>query len=383
MSTLLVPRNARYLQNAIEEDLAEKMVFLSGPRQVGKTTLAKTLLRKTNESLKGYFNWDDAADRKRILEKNWSPQEKLIVLDEVHKFPRWRNHVKGIFDTQKELHSFLVTGSARLNIYRRGGDSMLGRYHHYRLHPFTLGELDATNESIELLLKFGGFPEPLIKQSPKTLRRWHLERLERLIQGDLRDLENVRQLSLVEQLAEALPDRVGAPLSIKNLAQDLEVDFKTVKNWLSMLENLYYCYRIPPFGPPKIRAVKKEQKLYLWDWSEVKDPGHRLENMLASHLLKYCHYQEDSEGHRMELRFLRDIDKREVDFVVLKDRKPFFAVECKTGDRELSKHIRYFKDRTSIPHFYQVHLGKTHRSPEKGITILPFAEFSKILVTEA
>ena len=162
------------------------------------------------------------------------------------------------------------------------------------------------------------------------------------MRDDLRDLEHVREISLIEHLVDLLPERVGAPLSIKSLREDLEVDHKTVERWLTMLENLYVCFRVAPFGAPKIRAVKKERKLYLWDWSMTPEGGPRFENLVASHLLKYCHFVEDTEGHVMELRFLRDTDKREVDFVVLKNRKPLFAVECKSGERGVSPAVAYF-----------------------------------------
>ncbi len=148
---------------------------------------------------------------------------------------------------------------------------------------------------------------------------------------------------------------------------------------MAILENLYYCFRIPPYGAPKIKAVKKEQKLYLWDWSVIEDIGPRFENLVASHLLKYCHFHEDSDGHRMELRFLRDINRREIDFIVLKDKKPIFAVECKTGERSVSPHIQYFADRTNIPYFYQVHLGTIHRHIDARAQIVPFARFCKDL----
>jgi uncharacterized protein len=353
------------------------MVFLGGPRQVGKTTFAQALLKNYRDGHSGYFNWDDPEQRRKILIKDWPSHERLLVFDELHKYARWRNLIKGYYDTQKNLHSFLVTGSARLDYYRKGGDSLLGRYHYYRMHPFSLPEMGFTPDALEMLLRFGGFPEPCLKQNEKTLRRWHLQRLERIIREDLMDLERVKEISLVERLAEALPDRVGSPLSVKNLAQDLEVDFKTADRWIGILENLYYCYRIPPFGAPKIRAVKKEQKLYLWDWSQITDEGARFENLVASHLLKYCQYREDTEGYKMELRFLRDIDRREIDFVVLKDKKPLFAVECKTGEKQLSRHIPYFLERTSIPKFYQVHLGSAHRSPTEKIELLPFSTFCR------
>ena len=181
-----------------------------------------------------------------------------------------------------------------------------------------------------------------------------------MVQEDLRDLEHVREISLVEHLVDLLPARVGSPLSIANLRVDLEVDHKTVERWLQILENLYVCFRVAPYGTPRIRAVKKERKLYLWDWSSVPGEGARFENLVASQLLKYCHLIEDTEGHRMELRFLRDTDRREVDFVVLQGARPLFAVECKSGDREVAPSVRYFAERTPIPRFLQVHRGTRH-----------------------
>lgn len=312
------------------------MVFLGGPRQVGKTTFSQSLLKKYKTGHPAYLNWDDVEQRKKILEKNWPIDESLIIFDELHKYARWRNFIKGFYDTQKGSHSFLIMGSARLDYYRKGGDSLLGRYHYYRMHPFSARELGGSDQDIKGLLKYGGFPEPLFKQSEKTLRRWQLQRLERVVREDLIDLERVKEVSLLERLADALPDRVGSPLSVKNLAQDLQVDFKTADRWIHILENLYYAYRIPPFGSPRIKAVKKEQKLYLWDWSVVGSEGAKLENFVAGHLLKFCHFVEDTEGHKMELRFLRDVYKREIDFIVLKNKKPLFAVECKSGEKQLS-----------------------------------------------
>lgn len=358
----------------IAQDIQEKMVFLGGPRQVGKTTLAQSLLKNYHDDHPGYLNWDNSEHRQKILNKVWPRSQKLIVLDEIHKFKRWRNMVKGYYDTFKKTHQFLVTGSARLDYYRKGGDSLLGRYYYHRLHPLSLPELKDP-KSLSQLLKFGGFPEPFLKGQEKELKRWHLQRRERIVYSDIRDLENLRDISMMDILIDALPIRVGSPLSRKNLSDDLQVDQKTIENWLQILERVYYCYRIPPFGAPKIRAVKKEQKLYLWDWSEHDDAGKRWENFVASHLLKYCHHQEDNFGEKMELRFLRDTDQREVDFVVLKNKKPLFAVECKSNSINPSPHLRYFQERTPIPYFFQIHTGNNHRQVNDKITILPFAEF--------
>lgn len=368
----------RYLEGVIREDLKSKMVFLGGPRQVGKTTLATGLIEDYKDRHPAYLNWDNEIHKKKIREQEWPKTEPLIVLDEIHKYKSWRNLVKGFYDTLKNSHSFLVTGSARLDHFRKGGDSLLGRYHYYRLHPYSVGELNYEKNCLNKLMTYGGFPEPYSKESEKELRRWHIQRVNRLIKTDLKDWEDVKDLEKIHSLAEELPNRVGSPLSINALSKDIEVDFKTMKRWLGVLGSLYYCFQISPYGSKKIRAVKKEQKLYMWDWSQIENRGLRFENLVASHLLKYIHYQEDAEGYKMELRFLRDTDKREVDFVVLKNNKPLFAVECKTGEKAISPNILYFKQRTDIPYFYQVHLGQTHRQVDDRVAIMPFEAFSKL-----
>jgi predicted AAA+ superfamily ATPase len=374
----------RYLKAEIVTALERKMAFIGGPRQVGKTTLALSLLGPgVSERHPAYLNWDDPKIRPGLRRGELPAGEPIVILDEVHKYARWRGLVKGLYDTEKSFRSIAVTGSARLDHYRKGGDSLAGRYRYFRLHPFSLVELataagGADAEHLDALLRFGGFPEPLLGRSERALRVWQRERMTRVIRDDLRDLERVREISLIEQLADALPERVGSPLSVKSLREDLQVDHKTAERWLTILENLYVCFRIPPFGASRIRAVKKEQKLYLWDWSMVSTPGARFENLVASQLLKYCHLQEDVEGHRMELRFLRDTDRREVDFVVIKNKKPLFAVECKTGDKSASPSARYFSERTPIPVFYQVHFGERHFQTGK-VVVLPFARFCRDL----
>jgi len=371
----------RYIKGSVEEDLKGKMVFVGGPRQVGKTTFALSFLSEPGEKHPAYLNWDDVSVRPAILKGELPVKQKIIVLDEIHKFARWRNLVKGFFDTRKSEFSFIITGSARLDYYRKGGDSLQGRYHYYRLHPFSLMELNQVpaKDDFETLLKFGGFPEPCLRAEERFWRRWQRERIQRVIYEDIRDLENIKEISLLELLAEELPNRVGSPLSVKKLKELLQVAHETVERWLKIFERMYYCFRVPPYGPPKVRAVKKEQKLYLWDWSVVPESGPRLENFLASQLLKYCHFMEDTEGLRMDLRFLRDTDKREVDFVVLKEGNPLFAVECKSGERNINPSLYYFMERTPIPDFYQVHQG-TKDYEKKSIRMLPVQTFCKELL---
>lgn len=370
----MIPKR-RYLNDTIEDFLNKKMVFVGGPRQVGKTTLCLDFLKPSSVKNPAYLNWDDIHSRK-LIRNGELPAAPLLVLDEVHKYKLWRGLIKGFYDKNKGEQNYLVTGSARLDHYRRGGDSLLGRYRYVRLHPFSVNELGISSTAdLQALIKFGGFPEPYLAQSEKELKLWTRERLYRIVNDDIADLENLREYSSIETLADSLPERVGSPLSLQALAEDLSVSQKTVAHWVEILEKVYYCYRIMPFGSPKIRAVKKEKKLYLWDWSVLENDGIRFENMVASHLLKYCHFIEDTEGDVMELRFLRDHHRREVDFVVLKNKKPLFAVECKTGERQVSPAISYFKERTNIPVFYQVHLGTKDYLSEKGVRVVPFLKF--------
>jgi predicted AAA+ superfamily ATPase len=372
---------ARYLQGSVAEALKKKMVFIGGPRQVGKTTFALGFLGEgADASHAAYLNWDHPSVPPRLRRAELPPGEGLLLLDEVHKYGRWRNLLKGIYDTEGSRRRILVTGSARLDYYRKGGDSLAGRYRYFRLHPFSLRELSRRPSRSDLgaLMKFGGFPEPLFAQNEAEHRIWRRDRIARVVREDLRDLEHVREISLLEHLTDLLPTKVGSPLSIKSLREDLQVDHKTVERWLQILENLYVCFRVSPYGSPKVRAVKKERKLYLWDWSEVEGEGPRFENLVASQLLKYCHWIEDTQGYAMELRYLRDTDKREVDFVVLKDRRPVFAVECKSGDKAIGAAPRYFAERTPIPRFYQTHLGERHYSSGK-LTVVPYTRLCEEL----
>lgn len=372
----------RYLEDTIVADLAEKMVFLGGPRQVGKTTLALHLLKNGSEAHPAYLNWDDVATKKPLQQGALPGDEDLIILDEIHKYKNWRNLVKGFYDRNRSHKHFLVTGSARLDHYRRGGDSLQGRYHYHRLHPLSLYELNTTPTSSDLehLMQFGGFPEPFLKGQTRHWKRWQKERQSRVIQEDLLNLEHVKEVSQLDLLVQVLPDRVGSLLSLNNLRQDLGVAFETVDRWITILENLYVCFRISPYGLPQLRATKKERKLYLWDWSVCLDPTARFENLVASHLLKLCHQLEDSEGEQMDLRFIRDSQGREIDFVVLKNNKPLFAVECKSGEQGLSRNIPYFAQRTNIPIFYQVHTGsKDYEVAQSKARVLPLTTLAGLL----
>ena len=343
----LAKYTSRYIESSVMNDVQRKMVFIGGPRQSGKTTLAKYLCNRAGFDVeKRYLNWDASEDRENIILERFPTGPGLIILDEIHKYSRWRQIVKGLFDKRGHELQILVTGSARLDYYRRGGDSLQGRYHFYRLLPLTCAELGAsTFSTIKDLLTYGGFPEPFLLQSEIQGKRWSREYRSRVIQGDLSDLENIQDVGIVEKMVLRLPDLVGSPLSLNALREDLQVSHQSVSRWIAILENLYMIFRIYPFGAPKIRAVKKEAKHYHLDWTVVSDRGFRFENLVACHLLKYCFFLQDTEGREVELRYFRDVDKREVDFVLLEDGKPTHFIECKSSGKDSSPSLRYMKKR--------------------------------------
>ena len=365
----------RYLEPYIKKDLEERMVFIGGARQVGKTTLSQQIGNFYYPDNFCYFNWDWRVDRKVIINEEFPADKKLFIFDEIHKYRRWKNFLKGFYDKNKKKIKILVTGSSRLDIYRRGGDSLLGRYRFLRLHPLSLREIvgflksdikpftplsfpkkidDKIQKVFNRLLKFGGFPEVYLKNDEVFLRRWHNERIERIIREDIREIETIRDISMLEVLVELLPERVGSILSLNSLREELEVSFKSVKLWMDILERFYYHFRLYPYQTKKIKALKKEPKLYFWDWSEIQKESARFENMIASHLLKFVHFLYDVYGWRAELFYLRDVEKREVDFLVVIDKKVWFAVEVKLSSSDLSKNLKYFAQKLKIPFLYQV-----------------------------
>ncbi|HET7291226.1 MAG TPA: ATP-binding protein [Vicinamibacteria bacterium] len=387
----------RYLEAAIRSDLREKMVLVAGPRQVGKTTLARSI----QEGGAGiYLNWDNREDRKEIRAARWPGGDALVVLDELHKWRGWKGWLKGEYDKQRDRLRFLVTGSARMDVYRRGGDSLQGRYHHYRLHPFSVAELASGGaepsppapgreipiprrvdpELVSGLLRASGFPEPLLSGSTRTHRRWQKERLDRFFREDVRDLEAVRELSSLQVLADLLPERVGSPLSLNALREDLDASHRGATHWIDVLERLYHVVRVRPWRSPRVRSLRRMPKAYLTDWTLVAAAGPRFENLVALHLLKFCHYLEDREGHAVALHYLRDRAGREVDFLVTLARTPWFAVEAKLSETAIDPSLRYFRDRLRLPFCYQVVLEGRRDFVEDGIRCLPAGSFLAALI---
>lgn len=275
---------------------------------------------------------------------------------------------------------------------------MQGRYRHYRLHPFSMREAQiaplahpsvpgealvirrGSRDDLAALLRFGGFPEPFLAQSERTHRRWQADRLERFFREDVRDLESLRDLSGIQTLADLLPDRVGSPLSLNALREDVEASHRAVTHWVDVLERLYYLIRVRPYESRAIRSLRKMPKAYLWDWSLVPNDGARFENMVAMHLLKFCHYLRDAEGFDTELHYLRDRVGRELDFLVTVGRKPWFAVEAKVNETAIDPSLHYLRQRLKVPHAYQVVRDGTRDFVEDGVRCLPAADFLASLV---
>lgn len=367
----------RYLYPQIQRDLTKKMVFVGGPRQVGKTTLAKKFLHES----KGYLNWDVPEHREHILKREL-PATSLWVFDEIHKYRSWRNYLKGLYDGKSPSQHILVTGSARLDFYRFSGDSLQGRYHYLRLHPLSCAELHLKNQKELMdLLYLGGFPEPYFSAAEIEAKRWSREYRTRLIREDMVQLEQVHDLGNIELLALRLPELVGSPLSINAIREDLQVSHKAIASWLQVLERLYAIFRIPPFGAPKIRAVKKEQKHYHFDWTLVADMSFRFENLIASALLKWVHFQQDTRGEDINLYYFRDVNGREVDFVIVSGKKPLRLIECKWNDGPISSSLKYMKERFPHCEAWQISaIGKKNYVGELGIRVCPAIEFLTTLI---
>ncbi len=356
----------------------QQMVMVSGPRQVGKTTLARSL-RSERETV--YFNWDDFDDRELLLKGGKAiaqhigldqlhPYTPLVVLDEIHKFPKWKQLVKGFYDKYQGQCHILITGSARMDVYKKGGDSLMGRYFTYRLHPLSVREVMGvtpaedtdiqmpqalTNEDFEALLTWGGFPEPYLKRDRRFFNRWSKLREQQLFQEDIRELTQVQELGQLEMLAVLLKRQAGQLTSYSNLARKIRVSVDSIRRWIGILEAMYYCYTVRPWTKNITRSLLKEPKYYLWDWAQCTNIGARNENFIASHLLKAVHYWSDTGLGDYGLFFLRDKEKREVDFLVSKDGEPWFIVEVKSSmNQPLATSLGVFAKQLKVDHVFQV-----------------------------
>lgn len=369
----------RIYESVIEENLEQdrQMLFLVGPRQVGKTTtsLATSEIRPIHY----YFTWDDQEHRKLILSGAHAVAEVMglakvgvkpaVVFDELHKYRKWKNFLKGFFDLYSKKCQILVTGSARLNVYKAGGDSLMGRYFLYRLHPFSVAEIISpkmeqaeisfpkkiSDEDFQALFTFGGFPEPFLKRNTPFYNRWKRLRMDQLFQEDLRDLTRIQELGQIQVLAELLSHQAGQLTSYTSLANKVNASVDTIRRWIETLKSFYYCFSLQPWTKNVTRSLLKEPKIYLWDWSLIEDKGARVENFIASHLLKAVHFWTDRGLGEYKLHFLRDKEKREVDFLISKNQKPWILIEVKTSDNAgISKSLIHYQKMLKAEYAFQV-----------------------------
>ncbi len=387
---------ARELYKTVWQELAadKEMIFLAGPRQAGKTTLAHMIAGDFANSL--YFNWDIPEERAKLL-RNPSFFEEvarsdtslpLIIFDEIHKYRDWKNYLKGVYDRFQSEYRFLVSGSGRLDIYQKGGDSLAGRYLLFHLFPFTVAELGKMRRpfaefmadplvvnvsgaaelkrSWDALGSYSGFPEPFLAARAATYTRWSNTYARQLIREDIRDLSEVRSITAMETLFHLLPSRVGNPLSLAGMARDLHVSPVSVQNWLALFDRFFLTFSIAPWTAKVARAIVKEKKVYLFDLPRIKDEGACLENMVALELWRAVSNWNDLGFGEFGLHFIRNKEKQEVDFLLSRDREPFLLLESKLSDKEPSAALRRFQQALGVPAVQLVGTGDSYRLFSNG-----------------
>lgn len=369
----------RYLTECIQKDLKKKAILLSGPRQVGKTTFARALISGGE-----YLNYDVVADRKAILAQAWRKDAPVVVLDEIHKFPKWKNFLKGVIDQFQNRPPLLITGSARLEVFRRAGDALTGRTFAFHLHPIDIEEAcslepNASPEAhMQKLLTGGGFPESFF--DPENAQRLLQDRLSTVLREDLRDLSAVSNLKGIELLVELLRERAGGQVTYSNLAKDLSVSPPTIKTWMDLLEKLYLVFLLRPYSRGLTKSIRKEPKCYFFDCSApTNGEDARLENLAALALLKWCDFERDTKGRNVNLMYYRDSSEREVDFVITENRSVLACIEVKSSDESPSSSLIYLAGKVRPKHSIQL-VKNTLKSRDYGaIKVRPLAEWlSKI-----
>ena len=326
----------RYLDDLLAKDLPRKMVLLTGARQVGKTTLCRQFMERFNPSQ--YLDWDVAADRAVLQRQSWSPRSKLLVMDEIHKMPDWKNWLKGVVDGRPAQQALLVTGSARMETWRQGGDSLAGRYLLFRLHPISVREWceqqGATPAAaLDRLMARGGFPEPCLAENPEDADRWRRQYFTDLVREDVLEFSRINEINTMRLFAEMLRERVGSPLSLASIARDLAVSPTTLKRYLDILQALYIVFTVQPWHHNIGRAILQTPKVYFFDTGLVRgDEGVRFENAVATMLLKQAHFRQDARGKAAGLHYIRTKDGAEVDFALSEDNRLTHLIECKLAD---------------------------------------------------
>ena len=373
----------RYLEERVQTDLAQKMVFLTGPRQVGKTTLSRQLIAQQGGQ---YLNYDVPADRTLILNQRWSPQAPLLVLDEVHKMSDWKAWLKGVFDGKPATQQLLVTGSARLDTFRQSGESLAGRFFGLRLHPLSVREwCNQTGAAPELalthLLERGGFPEPCLAPDNEQAERWRRQYFDGLVRNDVLEFSRIQEVNAIRLFAQMLRSRVGSPLSLASMARDLAVSPVTLKKYLDILEALYIVFVVRPWHDNIARAVLQTPKVYFYDTGLVEgDEGLRFENLVATALLKHVQWQHDVQGKEAGLHYIRTTDGAEVDFALSNKNQRTQLVECKLTDEKPHRALQRFAREKAPMQAVQVVRNARHSYTLGDIQIAVAAEYLSELV---
>ncbi|MFT4103344.1 MAG: ATP-binding protein [Burkholderiaceae bacterium] len=378
----------RYVTERIRRDLPRKIVFLTGPRQVGKTVLARSLIASRVAAGARYFNYDVATDRAVLQRRSWLPDARLLVFDELHKMPDWKAWLKGVGDGRPDGQQILVTGSARLDTFRQGGDSLAGRFRTIRLHPVSVHEwlafgpdggassADAREQALERLLERGGFPEPLLADDPAEPHRWRRQYVDGLLREDVLEFSRVHEVNAMRLLLELLRTRVGSPLSLASIGQDLGISQPTVRRYIDIFQALFIVFLVRPWHRNIARSVLQQPKVYFYDTGLVQgDDGLRFENLLATHLLKHVEWQQDAFGRDCGLHYLRTKDGAEIDFVISEDGRLAGLVECKWADATLHRALDRFAG--EAPDAAAVQVVRHLRQPERRghVDILPAADW--------
>jgi predicted AAA+ superfamily ATPase len=375
----------RYLSELVARDVMEKMVFVTGPRQVGKTTLAKSLNQGFRQSL--YLNYDSAVDRLRIDNADWPATHDYVILDEIHAKPEWKTYLKGLYDTKPSHQTLLVTGSGRLDTFRQTGESLAGRYFRWRLLPFSVREyspqVSDQDQALADLLRFGGFPEPLIKGTDSARKRWQNQYFTDLVREDVVEFSRIHEIRSLALLLEMLRTRTGSPLSFDALGREVGVASNTVRSYIEILEALHIVFLVRPHHRNVARALSKAPKLYFYDWAYVNDPkdsapasGARFENLVACHLRKHVQFLADSEGANLQLHYVRTTSDHEIDFVIADEHgNVAHFIEAKVGDSKPSSFLMNMAAQHPDASATQLVLRAPHGFDTQGVGVRPAAQW--------
>ena len=356
----------RYLDTLVASDLERKMVLLTGPRQVGKTTLCRQLMAAFEPAQ--YLNWDVLADRAVLQRQSWSPRSRLLAMDEIHKMPDWKNWLKGVVDGRAPGQALLVTGSARMETWRQSGDSLAGRYLSFRLHPISVREWCEQQggtpiQALERLMQRGGFPEPCLAETAQDADRWRQQYFTDLIREDVLEFSRLHEINTMRLFVELLRERVGSPVSLASIARDLAVSPVTLKRYLDILQALYIVFTVQPWHRNVARAILQTPKVYFFDTGLVRgDDGIRLENAVAAMLLKHVHFQQDAQGKPAGLHYIRTKDGAEVDFALSEGDALTHLIECKLADNTVHRALAAFAEK--FPQTQAVQLVRDLRQEE-------------------